>query len=263
METDFERLMDEADRQPFSGWDFSYLTGRLISEDTSWSYRDLVGARLSGVPAVLDIGTGGGEILASLQPLPPRTVATEAYPPNVEVARARLTPLGVEVVAAGEAPGNIFIQRGEGPGSLPFADSSFPLIINRHTSYYPAEMRRLLAPGGRFVTQQVGGQQYYELNDLLGVPDRIGARRWNLTFAVRQLEADGLRILDAREEFPESVFRDIGAVAYYLKAVPWQIPDFTIEGYRNRLRTVHERIAREGGLRVHGHSFFIEAVRPQ
>jgi len=34
------------------------------------------------------MGTGGGEFLASLAPLPMHTSATEAYPPNVEIARA-------------------------------------------------------------------------------------------------------------------------------------------------------------------------------
>lgn len=50
-------------------------------------------------------------------------------------------------------------------------------------------------------------------------------------------------------------------MVYYLRAVPWQIPDFTVEGYRERLVALHERMAREGGLHVAAHLFYIEACR--
>ena len=51
--------------------------------------------------AALDIETGGGEVLATVARPPALLVATEGWRPNVEVARARLRPLGVQVVAAG------------------------------------------------------------------------------------------------------------------------------------------------------------------
>jgi hypothetical protein len=46
---------------------------------------------------LLDLDTGGGELLAASAPLPRRTIATEGWAPNVPVARDRLSPLGVEV----------------------------------------------------------------------------------------------------------------------------------------------------------------------
>lgn len=260
--SDFERLIFEAERQPFSGWDFSYLRGRMSEGGVRWDYSDRVRRRLSTVDAVLDMGTGGGELLSTLTPLPPRTVATEAYPPNVEIARARLVPLGVEVVAIEGAPDNLDIAPGEGVGSLPFPDESFPLVINSHESYYPAEVHRILQRGGSFITQQVGGEHNQELNRLLGAASGYGAR-WNLTFAVWQLEEAGLQIVDALEEYPETVFADIGALVYYLEAIPWQVPDFTLERYRDRLAAIHDRMIRDGGLRIRGHFFFLEAVRPE
>jgi hypothetical protein len=33
-------------------------------------------------------------------------------------------------------------------------------------------------------------------------------------------------VLEQKEEFPVSRFFDIGAIVYYLMAIPWQIPDF-------------------------------------
>ncbi len=168
---------------------------------TSWSYPEPVRARLADVTAVLDMGTGGGELLARLAPLPPVTVATEGYTPNVGIARARLAPLGVKVVPVAGAPDNSDQQPGEGRGSLPFPDESFPLVINRHESYYPAEVRRILQRGGSFITQQVGVTHYQELMALFDVPPPDDPL-WNAAFAVEQLEQTGFRIVDRREEFP-------------------------------------------------------------
>ncbi|MDP9311724.1 MAG: class I SAM-dependent methyltransferase [Chloroflexota bacterium] len=254
----FEQLIAEAEQQPFSGWDFAYLHGRMEEAETSWNYAELVRARLAGVPAVLDLGTGGGEFLARLAPLPSRTVATEGYPSNVAIAQVRLGPLGVEVVPVVGAPDNRDQQRSQGSGTLPFPDASFPLVINRHESYYPAEINRILQGGGSFMTQQVGAAHYQELKTLF---DRPPARDplWNLTFAVEQLEQAGFRVVDRREEFPETVFRDVGAVVYYLRAVPWDVPGFAVQRYRERLVELHRRIEAEGGLRIRGHVFYIEA----
>lgn len=260
-ENSFDQLLADAERQPFSGWDFSYLRGRMRDEPLGWSYTAMVHSRLPGTRSLLDLGTGGGEFLASLAPLPPRTAATEAYPPNVPIARARLAPLGVEVVAVEGAPDNASIDPGDARGSLPFPAESFSLVIDRHESYYPAEVFRILEPGGTFLTQQVGARHHQELGRLLGAETGYDSH-WNLAFAVDQLERAGFRIIEAREAFPDTVFSDVGAVAYYLKAVPWQVPGFTIEAYRPQLAAIYRHIEEHGDLRVPSHFFYVAAVRP-
>jgi SAM-dependent methyltransferase len=227
----------------------------------SWNYAELVRARLMGIPAVLDMGTGGGEVLAQLAPLPPRTVAAEGYPPNVAIARARLAPLGVAVVPVVGAPDNRDQQPGEGSGSLPFPDASFPLVINRHVSYYAGEVNRILQGGGSFITQQVGAAHLQDLMRLFDVAPEPEPQ-WTAALAVAQLEQAGFRIVDRREAFPETVFRDIGAVVYYLRAVPWAVPGFAVARYHERLAELHRRIEAEGGLRIRGHLFYIEALKP-
>lgn len=42
----------------------------------------------------------------------------------------------------------------------------------------------------------------------------------------------------------------------------WQIPDFTVGKYRNRLRALHERVEKSDGLVAHRHRFYIEARKP-
>jgi hypothetical protein len=70
------------------------------------------------------MGTGGGEALSGLVPRPPRTVATEAWPPNVPVAARRLRPLDIPVVQDEGAAEN-FAQDAS-RGRLPFRDGAFP-----------------------------------------------------------------------------------------------------------------------------------------
>lgn len=247
---DFKTLVAEAQAAGFAGWDFSWLEGRWIEGPTPWDYRELVMARLAGVRSLLDLGTGGGELLASLAPLPPDTRATENYPPNGLIARARLEPQGVQVVT------------GVPDDALPFRDSTFDLVIDRHESYNPAEVLRILKPGGRFITQQVGGRDCRELNELLQDEVHFEFESWGLAAAVSELEAAGFQVADRREAWIDTHVTDIGAVVYYLRAIPWQIEGFTVAGYRERLLALHQTMLREGGLLLHSHRFFIEGVRP-
>jgi hypothetical protein len=73
-------LVKDAERQPFSGWDFSYLAGCFVEVKPSWDYFVIVRERMKGAKSMLDLGTGGGERLSSLHPFPAETYATEGFP---------------------------------------------------------------------------------------------------------------------------------------------------------------------------------------
>jgi ubiquinone/menaquinone biosynthesis C-methylase UbiE len=244
---------------PFSGWDMSYLKDRRVELQTAhhWDYTTAVLAAVRNAATLLDMGTGGGERLASLitaQSRPPRTYATEGYTPNVEVARRRLEPLGVTVIAIDD------------DHRLPFENEQFDLIINRHASYAPREVRRIIKPGHRFITQQVGDQTNRRLHELFayapkdtfypGVEQRP---KWNLDVAVRELKEAGWEIIEQREEFFPSRYYDVGAIVYYLKAIPWEIPDFSVEKYFDKLIAANQLIERDGFIEVLFHQCFIVA----
>ncbi len=206
----FLTLLESANTN-FSGWDFSLIseTGRMKSEPLSWSYGSTAFQLMQRAESMLYMGTGGGEFLSMLQPFPPTIYATEGYAPNVPIAQKKLEPLGVAVVEVTDDT------------ALPFQDAQFNLIINQHESYAASEVNRILSPNGTFLTQQVGGLDCAELNEL---------------------QENGFTILEAKEEFPFQRFYDIGAIVYYLKAIPWQIPDFTVERYFEELYRIHEII---------------------
>jgi SAM-dependent methyltransferase len=240
-------LIREALATPFEGWDFAVFRGRMTSEDAlPWDYETMVRDRLPKAAALLDLGTGGGELLASLAPLPARTVATEGHPPNVPVARRRLEPLGVEVTQAA------------GAGPLPFPDGSFDLIVSRHEAYDPREIRRLLAPGGTFVTQQVAGRDLEEINEALGGPPHED-RDWDLAAATAGLAAAGLEVSWSREARFTTAFHDVGALVLFLRVVPWQMPGFDVAAYDAWLRALHADMERGHPLQATAHRFALLA----
>lgn len=258
MSASFDELLAEAAATPFAGWDLSYVTGRMVEDPVPWDYVAVVRARARDARRLVDLGTGGGELLARLAPLAPLTVATEGFAPNVPLARARLEPVGAQVVHVESAPDNDRQHRMA--DLLPFKDSSFDLVIDRNEAFWPGAIRRMLRHGGVFVTHQVGGRYLASLPALLGVSGRVSA--WSLGMARGQLAGVGLEILEAKEAFPAVTFTDVGALAFFLRAAPWTVPDFDIAAYRPRLAILHERIGHEGALRLGGHSFLLVARRP-
>lgn len=244
MET-FEQLLAEAAAVPVEGWDFSWFGGRATEERPSWGYARMVAERMAGASAALDLQTGGGEVLATVPQPPPVLVAVEAWRPNVAVAAGNLRPLGAAVVEAADA--------------LPFRDGVFDLVVSRHPVRTPwDEVARVLRPGGRFLSQQIGSGTNRELSEaMLGPLPPPGPQHFE------KLAADaGLTVVDLRAERLRVEFFDVAAVAYFLRKVVWTVPGFTIDRFRPRLREVHDRIGREGAFVSYSRRVLVEAVKP-
>jgi SAM-dependent methyltransferase len=257
----FDELIAEAEHQPTRGWDFSWLGERMTTRPLPWDFTELVAERARVATDLLDMGTGGGEWLAELPGRPSRTVATEAWDPNVTVARERLEPLGIDVVHIEGTPDNAMQGRGETGGDLPFDDDSFDLITNRHESFVASEVARVLRPEGVFMTQQLGDGVFREFNELLGA-DVPQQKAWRLPLAVDQVERAGLSVKRSAEGREEVTFADIGALAWYLRMVPWTVPGFSIARYHERLRHLHEQLEVTGPITLPLTGFYLEAVKP-
>lgn len=245
----FELLLKDYNAN-FKGWDFSYVesTHRIQEYPLNWSYRSIVMNYLLNANNLLDMGTGGGEFLSSLTPLPMNTYATESYRPNIEIARKRLEPLGVKVIEIDDS------------GKLPFEDNFFELIINRHEFYDPNEVYRILNTNGHFITQQVGDQNEKEINVWFD-SETENNNEWNLEKASKDLLNSNFVILDSKEIMSKTRFYDIGAVLYYLKAIPWQISDFSIEKYYSRIVDLHNEIEQKGLFDSTCHRFIVIAKK--
>jgi SAM-dependent methyltransferase len=236
----FEQLVAEAVAAPLRGWDFGFQAGRVAGSDPSWSYPEIAAPLVRHCRRLLDLDTGGGEMLASLGPLPPGSIATEGWEPNLEVARQRL---GIDVRFAPDA-------------TLPVDDEAVDLVLCRHGRLDATEVTRVLSPGGTLLTQQVGSDDCAEINTALGAPPAYPDVRNATT-----MNLNGLTITDVREEWPLFRFFDIGALIFQLRAVPWQVRDFTVERYEEPLRRIDAQIHADGEFRVRSHRFLIAATK--
>jgi len=251
----FEELVTEGSQVPVDGWDFSWFEGRAIEERPPWGYSRLLGERMAALAAepgtaALDLQTGGGEVLASIPAAPPVLVATECWPPNVEVARRNLAPLGAQVVPMDDELDD-----------LPFEDASFDLVVSRHPAevIWP-EIARVLTPLGTYFSQQVGAGSNRELTDFMMGPQPVNPSR-STQVAVAEATEAGLEVIDLNEQALRVEFFDVAAVVHFLKKVLWTVPGFTVADYREPLARMHEHIQVHGSFVCHSQRFLIEARR--
>ncbi|WP_219416549.1 class I SAM-dependent methyltransferase [Pseudonocardia nigra] len=248
MDRSFDDLVAEAEAAPVDGWDFSWLAGRATEQRPSWGYQRLMSRRLAGASAALDIQTGGGEVLAGATAFPPTMVATESWPPNLAKATLLLHPRGVVVVADPDEP------------PLPFADAAFDLVTSRHpATVWWTEIARVLRPGGTYFAQHVGPATVFELVEYFLGTQPEARRKRHPEDESAAAEAAGLRVVDLRSERLRMEFFDIRAVVWFLRKVIWTVPGFTVDGHRDRLRELHERIRRDGAFVAHSSRTLIEA----
>lgn len=246
----FDDLVREGSAVPVEGWDFSWFAGRATEQRPSWGYARLIGERMADAHAVLDVQTGGGEVLAkalATAPSPPVIVATESWPPNIEIARRTVNADVVEV---------------DDEADLPFSNSQFDLVVSRHPTVVRwDEIARVLAPGGTYLSQQVGTGSVRELTEAMIGPYEVGQAR-SPDRAVALAESAGLRVVDLRSEALRMEFYDIAAVIVFLRKVIWTVPNFTVEAYAEPLARLHEQIGADGMFVAHSQRFLIEAHKP-
>ena len=234
------------------GWDFSHIRGRYEEEDAlPWDYAAVIGRYLKSDMKLLDYDTGGGEFLLSLGHPYENTCATEGYPPNVRLCEERLLPLGVDLRACDNA------------SKIPFADGVFDIVINRHGDFDPAEIRRLLKPGGYFVTQQVGGENDRELVEAV-LPDAPPPfPHNNLKEQKKAFEDAGFEILQADEAFGPIVFYDVGAFVWFARIIEWEFTGFSVERCFPRLLDLQKTLERDGKIAGTVHRYLIAARKPE
>ena len=227
-----------------TGWEFAWLDGRDMGSEPTWSYPGIARTLIRRAGALLDLDTGSGELLAELAPLPGHTVAVESWARNIPVARDRLSSFGVPVLT-----------------ELPGGEDEFDVVLSRHGRLPAADIVRLLRPGGRLLSQQVGSDDLADLNVALGAPPAHRAP-WDADVAAAALSTAGLEVVDVREERPRVSFHDVGAVVRQLRDLPWQIRDFSPRRYQEALDRLDTFIRLHGAFTVTAHRFLVEAVRP-
>lgn len=254
LRSNFDALLAEGNAVPTAGWDFSWFDGRATEARPPWGYSALLANRLTSAGAVLDVQTGGGEVVAgSLKTAgahPDLLRATESWAPNILLATAALAPWGGRVV---ESDDN---------GPFPFDDNTFDLVSCRHptVAVWP-EIARVLAHGGTYFSQQVGNGSVRELTEAMIGPFDIGDGRLP-SRAIAEAQQAGLEVVDLQVASLPMTFDDIAAVVVFLRKVIWIVPEFSVEKYREQLWRLHNRIAANGPFLSTSERFLIECRLP-
>ncbi len=229
----------------FKGWDFSYIHGRWENEILPWDYTEIVKKYLKSTDNILDMGTGGGEFLLSLRHPYKQTSVTEAYPPNVELCKKILSPLGINVVQTYD------------DDKLPFKSDTFDMIINRHESFDLYEVNRVLKSGGYFITQQVGGKNNNDLSARLIDNFVPQFKEHKIEKYLNIMEELKLTVEKVEEYFPQIKFFDIGALVYFAKIIPWEFPNFTVESCFDNLCKLQDELESDGYVEGTEHRFIL------
>lgn len=231
------------------GWDFSHIEGRYKNYELPWDYESIVRSYLKCDSLLLDIDTGGGELLMSLNHPTDKTSATEGYPPNVELCKKILLPLGIDFREANDY------------SNLPFDDNTFDVIINRHGSYDIAELYRILKPDDIFITEQVGEDNERDLVELLlpGTPKQFHGL--NLTEQQTKFRSAGFSILYTDEAFPTIEFFDIGALVWFAKIIKWEFCGFSVDNCFDKLLRAQQILETQGSIKGTAHRYMIVAKK--
>jgi SAM-dependent methyltransferase len=198
----------------FSGWSFDDLKVTDLEPAQPWDYIAIAREHIAQAGSVIDLGTGGGEIYSRIidgfGDAGERFFASEEWDINAPVARERLAPIRVTVVNASSE-------------RTPWADASFDLILSRHEANIPAEIARILRPGGVFVTQQVAKEQWQELTEF--IPNRTVFPDHFVDYR-REFEAAGMTVSRAERRAWRAAYATLGEVVYMLLVSPWEFEGF-------------------------------------
>lgn len=244
-----EFWLEEEASAHIHGWDFSHISNRFTEEtDLTWNYEQIVRSYLKSEHKLLDIDTGGGEFLLSLNHPHENTAATEGYPPNVKLCGETLTPLGID------------FQEMRQYDKMPFDDDSFDIIINRHGNYDVSELFRTLKTNGIFITEQVGSLNDRDLVELL-LPDCPQPTFPNATLEIQEklFNETGFNIIRGEEAFRPIKFFDVGALVWFARIIEWEFPNFSVERCYNNLLEAHKILEKNGSVDGTIHRYLIIA----
>lgn len=190
-----------------SGWNWSGMRDRMGS--LGWSYRDVLAEQLKGSRRCLDVGTGGGEVFSHV-----------ARPVDIalDISEEMLTAAGTRLECS--------LVQGD-HGHLCFKDGAFDVVADRHVGATPAEVLRVLQPGGVYVTQRPGGHICQNIFDALdwGSNDEfwrheLGDDYWTVDAVADFYQRAGCRILRREESTVDYEFLDEESLAFWLAHVP-------------------------------------------
>jgi len=228
-----------------SGWDFSRLS--VSTEGPEPGYESLVKSLCSANDSLLDIGTGGGEKLLGFATHVMKAVGIDIDPAMVKTAREN-TPkaANIEIVQADST-------------MIPFPDYSFEIVIDRHAPFSPAEVLRVLKPGGTFITQQVSEGDKRNWKQAFGRGQEWGTKPGTLKANyLKEMRTIGFSIIEEKTVDTTEYYKTMDDVIFLLANTPI-IPDFDCEKDQGMLEKIQREFGGGRGIKTNSERFLIIA----
>ena len=80
---------------------------------------------------------------------------------------------------------------------------------------------------------------------------------------IPRLQTAGFDVINVLEWSGKLAFTDVGAVVYFLKAVPWLVPGFSVDGHADSLVALQKQIDAQGQLVYWASNYLIEARKQE
>ncbi|WP_166243044.1 class I SAM-dependent methyltransferase [Paenibacillus turpanensis] len=233
-----------------NGWDFRSL--KVHVEGALWDFYPLVASYSTERPRLLDIGSGGGELLLE---------NCRNFRHVVGIDRS------VEMIKKAQELASLhggvpfrFCQMDS--AELLFLDGSFDIVSCRHAPFHPHEVYRVLGENGIFVTQQVSEHDKFDLKmafqrgQSFGVKD--GAQR---AAYVEALHAAGFARIEVQEYNAVEYYPSVEDLIFLLKHTPI-IPHFGEQDCDFQYLRDYVNVNRdEKGIRTNSKRYLITAFK--
>jgi hypothetical protein len=133
----------------------------------------------------------------------------------------------------------------------------FDVILSRHEAVEPAEVDRVLVPGGIFLTQQVMPDNWPELTRFF---PRKTIHPDHFTSYYETFLDLGYRV-SRRQHDLRTAFSTLGDLVMNLLACPWEVPNLDIERDAEALLTLESTLSTPDGIVVTEGRYLLEAQK--
>lgn len=229
-----QKYKEIEDECKITGWDFSFLEGKVKEEKIPWNYLEIVKEYLKPSDLLLDMGTADGKKLLLLKHSYQNTYATEGFYPNYQLSLRNFNHLGVKVSFYTE------------DANLPFVHNKFDIVINCHESYNIKEIKRILKPNGLFITQQVGSHNNEPMIKILTPWAKRDYESFTLDNELDKFKNNNFQVLRFEKKLLNIQYLSIDAVIFIAKIIQWEFTGFSSEKSFEGLQKIENLITKNG-----------------
>ncbi len=136
------------------------------------------------------------------------------------------------------------------------SQDGFQLLLSRGPAWDPAEIRRILKPGGFFLMECEGGEDSRALAEFL-VPGCRPANVLNLENQLPLWREAGFRVMYRNQAYPWVRFDAMEELLRYIDRAPERFPGFSRQACAPQLQKLEKRLEEQGFLENREHRFIL------